>query len=110
MDLVINSLEHDWLLRPTQRLCRLGMKEVDLALVLAVAPSAHMRHQAPDDHVDGPLGLLEGAVGVARLWWRRQAAIVVVRLWLRLVMVRSSRRLSSSCLCLSSRAVAGVAM
>jgi hypothetical protein len=40
---VVSSGECDWLLRPMQRLCRLGVDEVDLALILAVASSAHMR-------------------------------------------------------------------
>jgi hypothetical protein len=85
MDPVISSGERDQLLRPTQRLRWLGMNEVDLTLVLAVAPSAHVGLEASDDHVDRPLGLLEGTVGVAYLWWRRQVALVAVSFWMRLV-------------------------
>jgi hypothetical protein len=59
--------------------------EVDLALVLVVAPSAHIGLEASDDHVDRPLNLLEGIVGVARCRWRRQVALIAVILRLRLV-------------------------
>jgi hypothetical protein len=44
---------------------------VDHALILAVAPPAHVRLETSDDHVDRSVGSLEGPVGVACFrWWR----------------------------------------
>jgi hypothetical protein len=68
---MISSREHDRLLRPTQRLRRLGVDEVDLTLVLAVALPTHVRLEASEDPVDRSFALLKGAVGVACLWWWR---------------------------------------
>jgi hypothetical protein len=45
--------------------------ELDLTLVLEIPPLACVGLQAADDHVDQPLGLLKGAVGVACRQWRR---------------------------------------
>jgi hypothetical protein len=45
--------------------------ELDLMLVLAIPPLARAGLQAANDHVDRPLGLLEGAVGVACHWRSR---------------------------------------
>jgi hypothetical protein len=42
VDPVISSRQCDQLLRLTQGLLRLGVDEVDLTLILAVAPSAHV--------------------------------------------------------------------
>jgi hypothetical protein len=50
--------------------------ELDLTVVLAVPSPARPAHQAADDHVDQPLGLLEWVVGVACLRRRRQVALV----------------------------------
>jgi hypothetical protein len=71
MDPVTRSGERNRLLGPMQRLHMLGMDEVDLAHVLVVSPSAHVRLEASNDHGDQLLGLLEGAIGVSRLRWRR---------------------------------------
>jgi hypothetical protein len=38
---VVSAGERDWLLPQPQRLRRLGVDEVDLALILVVLPSAH---------------------------------------------------------------------
>jgi hypothetical protein len=59
--------------------------EVDLALILAVAPPTHVGLVASDDHVDRPLSLLEGVVGVTRRRWRRQVVLIAAILRLRLV-------------------------
>jgi hypothetical protein len=67
VDPVISSGEHDRLLRPTQGLHGLGMDEVDLALVLAIRPLAHMRLEASDDHVDQSVSRLEGPIRVVCL-------------------------------------------
>jgi hypothetical protein len=68
---VISSGEHDQLLRPTQGLHQMGVDEVDFALILAVAPPAHVRLETSNDHVDRSVGQLERPIGVAYLRWRR---------------------------------------
>jgi hypothetical protein len=65
IDPVVGPREHDWLLRPTQGLRRLGVDELNFSLVLAILSLARAGLQATKDHVDQPLGLLEGAVGIA---------------------------------------------
>jgi heterodisulfide reductase subunit B len=45
--------------------------EVGLTLVSAVVPSAHVGFETVNDHVDRPLSVLKGAIGVACHWWRR---------------------------------------
>jgi hypothetical protein len=64
VDPVISPEECDRLLRPTQRLRRLGVDKVDLVLVFVVAPSAHVGFEAPDDHVHRPLSLRKGPLGL----------------------------------------------
>jgi hypothetical protein len=71
VDPVISSGECDRLLRPKQGLRRLSVDELDLELILAVAPPAHMRLETSNNHVDRLVGRLERPIGVPYLrWWR----------------------------------------
>jgi hypothetical protein len=74
--------ERDRLLRPSQGLRCLGVDDLDLTLVLAIPPLAPASLQAANDHVDQPLLMLEGAIGVACLWWKRLITLVAAVLWL----------------------------
>jgi hypothetical protein len=58
------------------------VEELELTVVLAVPSLACAALQAANDHVDRPLGLLERAVGIACLWWRRQVALLAMVLQL----------------------------
>jgi hypothetical protein len=75
MDPVIGSGEGNGLLRPTHGLRWFSVDELDLAAVLAVPPPAHATLEAANDHVDQSLGVLECAIGVACLRWRRLVAL-----------------------------------
>jgi hypothetical protein len=68
---VIRPGERDRLLRPMQGLRWLGVHELYLVFILVVPPPAQASLPAADDHVGRLFSLLEWAVGVAYLRWRR---------------------------------------
>jgi hypothetical protein len=64
---------------------------MNLTIILAVPPPTRAGLQVANDHVDRPLGLLEWAVGVACLRWRRQVVLVAGVLRLRVIRRRCLR-------------------
>jgi hypothetical protein len=50
--------------------------ELDLMAILPVPLPARAALQAIDDHFDRPFGMLERTIGVARLRWGRQVALL----------------------------------